>query len=28
VGFKRFGIDPSCDQAYSFKHALTDGKTV
>lgn len=28
VGFKRSGIDPSCDQAYSFKHALTDGKTV
>ncbi|XP_062173237.1 protein SEMI-ROLLED LEAF 2 isoform X3 [Alnus glutinosa] len=27
VGFKRSGIDPSCDQAYSFKHALTDGKT-
>ncbi|GLT53623.1 hypothetical protein SLA2020_268820 [Shorea laevis] len=27
AGFKRSGIDPSCDQSYSFMHALTDGKT-
>lgn len=28
VGLKQSVFDPSHDHSYSFKHALTDGKTV